>query len=107
MEASTTSLSIAQAHFSCIDAFESVLEVLPRDSGSPRQGYQAIHDAFDKSKLWAGNMGAMHSGQEWKMSLYYRLRENSFYKVQVQRPVFNNHSHANLNVSRFYDYSTI
>jgi hypothetical protein len=83
MEIPASNLSIAQAHFACLDAFSSFLEVPAPDPGSPRLDHQAIRDAFDKYKLWAGNMGAMHSGEQWKMSLDYRLREASFYKVQV------------------------
>jgi hypothetical protein len=83
MEITAPNLSIVQAHFACLDAFESFLELPALDPGSPRLDHQAIRDAFDKYKLWAGNMGAMHSGEQWKMSLDYRLREASFYKVQV------------------------
>jgi hypothetical protein len=85
MEIPDPNLSIAQAHFACIDAFKNLLDddVPAYEHGPPRLDGQAMRNAFDKYKLWAGNMGAMHSDQQWKMSLDYRLREASFYKVQV------------------------
>lgn len=84
MEISHPSSSIAQAHLACIDAFQSLLDNIPTNAPGPHMLVrQKVHDAFDKYNLWAGNMGAMNSGQRWEMSLDYRLREASFYKVQV------------------------
>ena len=40
-------------------------------------------DEFAKLKLWVGNMGAMHSGKIYEISLDYRLKQASFYKAQV------------------------
>jgi hypothetical protein len=84
MEIPDANSSIAQAHFACIDAFQNLLEdASASDQGPPKLDSQGMRDAFDRYKLWAGNMGAMHFGQQWEMSLDYRLREASFYKVQV------------------------
>lgn len=80
-----SSFSISEAHCACVDAFASLLEAavaLPSDQRV--WSVRAIQNAFDKYKVWAGNLGAMHSGRQWKKSLDYRLREASFYKVQVQ-----------------------
>jgi len=84
METLPPQFSIAQAHFACVDAFLRLLNVAR--AHTPEQctvNVKAIHDAFDKYRLWSGNLGAMHSGQQWEKSLDYRLRAASFYKVQV------------------------
>jgi hypothetical protein len=88
MEISPAHSSIAQAHFACVDAFLGLLNAAL--AHTPEQcalNVKAIHDAFDKYRLWSGNLGAMHSGEQWKKSLDYRLREASFYKVQVVKVV--------------------
>lgn len=43
----------------------------------------ACSDELVKFKLWAGNLGAGHSGETYELSLDYRLREASFFKEQV------------------------
>lgn len=81
---SSSSTSVSQLHYACVDAFTSLLDAavaLPPDQRAWSVG--AIQNAFDKYKLWAGNLGAMHSGRQWKKSLDYRLREATFYKTQV------------------------
>ncbi|KAF2867391.1 hypothetical protein BDV95DRAFT_598073 [Massariosphaeria phaeospora] len=86
MATSTAHHSIAQAHYACVDAFVSLLNATL--AHAPEQctlNVRAIQNTFDKYRLWSGNLGAMHSGQQWKISLDYRLRESSFYKVQVLR----------------------
>jgi hypothetical protein len=83
MENASPDQAIAEAHFRCIDAFEALLDDVRAQAAGWRLPEQGIHDVYDKYRLWAGNLGAMHSGQNWKQSLDYRLREASFYKVQV------------------------
>ena len=38
---------------------------------------------FDRYKLWCGNIGAAHEGQNYRISLDYRLREAPFWKEQI------------------------
>ncbi|KAF2821596.1 hypothetical protein CC86DRAFT_458774 [Ophiobolus disseminans] len=85
MEDSVQPPSIAQAHFRCVDAFHDLLSEKGLHHEPLNLDARPIHDAFNKYKVWAGNMGAMHSGLQWKKSLDYRLREASFYKTQVLR----------------------
>jgi len=75
--------SIAQIHTHCVSIFLAFIGAL---SSSYRWDDQAVaQNAFDRYRLWAGNVGAMHSGTRYKSSLDYRLREASFYKDQVSR----------------------
>jgi len=75
--------SIAQIHTHCVSIFIAFIGAL---SSSYRwDDRNATQDAFDKYRLWAGNVGAMHSGTRYESSLDYRLRESSFYKHQVSR----------------------
>jgi hypothetical protein len=76
---------IAEAHCRCVDAFEALIVAI---HAQPAEHFArglafSLEDVFDKYKLWSGNVGAIHSGQKWKLSLDYRLREASFYKEQV------------------------
>lgn len=73
--------SIAEVHTNCVSIFLTFISVL---ASSRRWNDQnGAQDAFDRYRLWAGNVGAMHSGTRYKSSLDYRLREASFYKDQV------------------------
>jgi len=73
--------SIAQIHTTCVSVFLAFIDAL---SSSHRWSDQdAAKDAFDRYKLWAGNVGAMHSNFRYESSLDYRLREAAFYKDQV------------------------
>ena len=73
--------SIAQVHALCVSMFLTLIGALSSSChGEYRDG---ARDAFDRYKLWAGNVGAMHSGSKYTMSLDYRLREASFYRQQV------------------------
>lgn len=45
--------------------------------------YQDFEDAFDRFNLWAGNLGALHSGPGYEESLDYKLRHVPFYRNQV------------------------
>jgi hypothetical protein len=73
-----TAMSIALHHADCYFAFQKLCEAA---QGSKQ--YRNILDEFDKYSLWAGNVGAAHSGKTYKLSLDYRLREASLYKEQV------------------------
>jgi hypothetical protein len=76
---------LSSAHAKCFLAFESLIRALnqpPRniqDQITPTD----IHNEFDKYKIWAGNVGAAHSGKRYEISLDYRLREASFLKEQT------------------------
>jgi hypothetical protein len=75
--------SIFQAHCNCVSlflAFSKSLQDRERDNttSSTKKSKSSFEDAFDKYNLWAGNMGAMNSGQQYSKSLDYRLREASF-----------------------------
>jgi hypothetical protein len=72
-------MSIAQGHDSCYSAFDKLCEAA-RDT---QRHHRQFQDEFDKYSLWAGNLGAGHSGRNYELSLDYRLREASFYKDQV------------------------
>jgi hypothetical protein len=54
-----------------------------RDFGD-RGPLKNVLGEFGEYKLWAGNVGAAHSGHYYQISLDYRLREASFYKTQVR-----------------------
>jgi hypothetical protein len=76
-------MSIAQRHNDCHFAFQKLCKVAQL-KGSIQ--YRNLLDEFDKYSLWAGNIGATHSGKTYKLSLDYRLREASLYKEQVPHP---------------------
>jgi hypothetical protein len=76
---------ISEAHAECYFSFEELIDIIPnpvRRFGDQLKLNQ-VQDEFDKYKLWAGNVGAAHSGKRYDISLDYRLREASFYKTQV------------------------
>jgi hypothetical protein len=49
--------------------------------------HEIVDSEFDKYKLWAANVGAMHSGEQYDLSLDYRLRESPFYRDRVSRAI--------------------
>ena len=73
--------AIAQAHANCVSIFYILIGAL--HSSCCLEDQAEGRDAFDRYKLWAGNVGAIHSGIKYNLSLDYRLREASFYKDQV------------------------
>jgi hypothetical protein len=83
MQKSAQSSAIATAHLQCVNSFEDLLDAASLTSEPPGWNTAAINSVFTRYNMWAGNMGAMNSGQEWKKSLDYRLREASFYQAQV------------------------
>jgi hypothetical protein len=78
---------VSSAHARCFFAFESLIRALKQpardfqDQISPRE----IQNEFDKYTIWAGNVGAAHSGKRYEISLDYRLREASFLREQVSK----------------------
>lgn len=76
---SETAMSIAEHHAECYAAFQ---ELCNAAQGSDRC-YNILREEFDKYVLWAGNVGAAHSGTTYTLSLDYRLREASSYRDQV------------------------
>ncbi|OKL55591.1 hypothetical protein UA08_09131 [Talaromyces atroroseus] len=73
-------MSIAKIHNECYLAFEELCNAAQKS-----ERYHELLDEFDKYCLWAGNVGAAHSGKTEKLSLDYRLREASSYKDQAHR----------------------
>lgn len=71
-------MEVADRHASCFLAFNELCEAAV---GSKE--HTVLLDEFDKYRLWAGNVGAVHSGRAYKLSLDYRLRESTFYKDTV------------------------
>jgi hypothetical protein len=77
---------ISDAHANCSLSFlalQTAIENPVRDFRHQAPLKDIIAEEFDKYKLWAGNVGAAHCGDSYKISLDYRLREASFYKTQV------------------------
>jgi hypothetical protein len=78
---------VSSAHARCFFAFESLIRALKQpardfqDQISPRD----VQNEFDKYRIWAGNVGAAHSGKRYEISLDYRLREASFLREQVSK----------------------
>jgi hypothetical protein len=78
---------VSSAHARCFFAFESLIRALKQpardfqDHISPRD----VQNEFDKYTIWAGNVGAAHSGKRYEISLDYRLREASFLREQVSK----------------------
>ncbi|KAF2118796.1 hypothetical protein BDV96DRAFT_642969 [Lophiotrema nucula] len=76
---------ISDAHARCYLAFEGLIHIL----GNPARDYRfdlsstEAQEIFDRYAIWAGNVGAAHSGRRYEISLDYRLREASFYRSQV------------------------
>ncbi|KAL0261610.1 hypothetical protein SLS55_003040 [Diplodia seriata] len=73
------STSLAQHHVHCYQAFTRISAEVPVSTAH----HDSLQDQFDKYKLWAGNVGAAHSGKTYQLSLDYRLREAPFYKEQA------------------------
>ena len=76
---------VSEAHAECYFSFEELIAAIqnPIRDFHGQVSLGQVQDEFDKYKLWAGNVGAAHSGNRYEISLDYRLREASFYKGQV------------------------
>ncbi|KAI4157301.1 MAG: hypothetical protein LQ342_008398 [Letrouitia transgressa] len=78
---------ISDSHHRCFLAFEQLVDALQhpaRDLGD-QIPLKDVQEEFGKYKIWAGNVGAAHSGKRYEISLDYRLREASFLRHHVLR----------------------
>jgi hypothetical protein len=82
---------LSSAHARCFFAFESLIRALqqPANDFHDQISPTDIHNEFDKYKIWAGNVGAAHSGTRYEISLDYRLREASFLREHVLKLLSN------------------
>jgi hypothetical protein len=76
---------ISEAHATCYFSFEELIDAIqnPVRDFHEQAPLKQAQEEFEKYKLWAGNVGASHSGKRYEISLDYRLREASFYKEKV------------------------
>lgn len=76
---------ISEAYAQCHSKFQELINIICEDSyaTSGQEELKQVGDEFAKFKLWAGNLGAAHSGKTYEISLDYRLKQASFYKHQV------------------------
>ncbi|EXJ71183.1 uncharacterized protein A1O5_06177 [Cladophialophora psammophila CBS 110553] len=79
---------ISSLYAQCYLKFEELVQAVPKDATRAASSHSShpfanANDEFIKFKLWAGNLGAAHSGRTYELSLDYRLREASFYKQQA------------------------
>ena len=76
---------LADLYTSCYGSFRALLSAVRspnRDIGDqmpPRD----IESELDKFVIWSSNVGAIHSGESYEMSLDYRLRKSPFYQERV------------------------
>ena len=78
---------ISDSHQGCFLAFENLIDAIQhpaRDLGD-QIPLKDVEEEFGKYKIWAGNVGAAHSGKSYEISLDYRLREASFLGHQILR----------------------
>ena len=76
---------ISEYHDKCFWSFTALATAvkLPvRNYGDQIKPWEVMNE-FDRYKIWAGNVGAMHRGRRYQISLDYRLSEANFYKQQV------------------------
>jgi hypothetical protein len=82
------SISISDAHAKCVVSFTKLIAAIENPVRDFRdQAPLALEDVleeYDRYVLWTENVGASYSGKRYAISLDYRLREASFYKVQVR-----------------------
>ena len=77
--------SISDYHDKCYESFVALAAAarLPvRDLGNQLESWEVMNE-FDRYRVWAGNVGAMHRGRRYQISLDYRLSEAAFYKQKV------------------------
>jgi hypothetical protein len=88
---------ISDAHEICYFSFEELIEAVqhPVRDFHQQLTVSQVEDEFDKYKLWAGNVGAAHSGKRYEISLDYRLREASYYKIQVRPSASSQNTRSN------------
>ncbi|KAF2739421.1 hypothetical protein EJ04DRAFT_310934 [Polyplosphaeria fusca] len=76
-------ISLSELYFRCHRSFQAALSAFGPQEHGPDLSKRDVESEFDKFRLWAGNVGAMHTGQRYKLSLDYRLRESPFYRERV------------------------
>ena len=76
-------MAIASAHVRCQAAFESLIEASKIDPTNNGIELEELHELSGKYKLWAGNVGAIHHGKRYEISLDYRLREATLFRDQI------------------------
>ena len=78
---------ISDTYTHCHSRFEKLVLTVAtcgnNNESNRQKQLKEVEDDFAKFKLWAGNLGAAHSGKTYAISLDYRLRQASFYKQQV------------------------
>jgi hypothetical protein len=76
---------VSDAYAKCYFAFGNLIDAIhhPVRDFEDQIPLKDVQEEFDKYKIWAGNVGAAHSGKRYEISLDYRLREASFFKNQV------------------------
>ncbi|KAK0507602.1 hypothetical protein JMJ35_010125 [Cladonia borealis] len=76
---------ISDSHDKCFRSFTALTTAIRhpvRDFGDQIPPWEVMNE-FDRYKIWAGNVGAMHKGRQYQISLDYRLSEAAFYRQQV------------------------
>ncbi|XTI95441.1 hypothetical protein V2W45_1446474 [Cenococcum geophilum] len=76
-------MTISQHHVQCEKAFRALPDRTQAEASTFNDKDISIQDEFDRYMLWAGNVGASHSGNKYVLSLDYRLKEAPFYRDQV------------------------
>lgn len=76
---------ISEAYAQCHSGFQELIDAICDHSLATgrQEELKQTEDDFAQLKLWAGNLGATHSGKTYEISLDYRLKQASFYKHQV------------------------
>jgi len=76
---------LADLYSSCHDAFQALLSAVrsPKRELGDQMPPRDVESELDKFILWADNVGAIHSGDSYEMSLDYRLRKSPFYQDRV------------------------
>lgn len=76
---------ISDSHAGCILTFKDLINTTqhPVRNFGDQIPLEDVKEEFSKYKVWAGNVGAAHSGKRYEISLDYRLREASFLRDQV------------------------
>ena len=76
---------ISDYHSQCFTSFTQLAAAIrnpKRDFGDQITPSEVTNE-LDRYKVWAGNVGAMHKGLRYQVSLDYQLSEASFYSQQV------------------------
>jgi hypothetical protein len=74
---------IYENYVACLNLFTKVTAAAGKSPNQPP--LEDVVEELDRYKLWAGNTGAANTGNNWEISLDYRLQEAEFLKNQVIR----------------------